>query len=86
MQPSYEISKVVVVDPSADVLYGPNPVQKTGTVTVPKQLLDEIGVAPGERVHWLLNPDIPGTLLLIPASVVARVTPGLVDLLRNSSR
>ena len=85
MQPSYEISKVVVVDPSVDVLYGPNPVQKTGTVTVPKPLLDEIGVAPGEKVHWLLNPDIPGTLILIPAGMVARVTPGLVELLRDAS-
>jgi len=86
MQPSYEISKVMVVDPSIDVLYGPNPVQKTGTVTVPKPLLAEIGVEPGEKVHWFLNPDIPGTLVLVPASVVARVTPGLVDLLRQASR
>lgn len=85
MQPSYEISKVVAVDPSVDVLYGPNPVQKTGTVTVPKPLLEEIGVAPGEKVHWLLNQDIPGTLILIPASLVARVTPGLGDLLRDAS-
>lgn len=76
----------MLVDPSVDVLYGPNPVQKTGTVTVPKPLLDEIGLAPGEKVHWLLNPDIPGTLLLIPASLVARTTPGLVDMLRSSSR
>lgn len=74
------------MDPSVDVLYGPVPVQKTGTVTVPKPLLDEIGVAPGEKVHWLLNPDIPGTLILIPAGMVARVTPGLVELLRDTSR
>lgn len=73
------------MDAATDVLYGPNPVQKTGTVTVPKQLLREIGVEGGEdHVHWALNPDVPGTLLLIPDRLVARAMPDTLDALRRS--
>jgi hypothetical protein len=71
------------VDASADVLYGPNPLQKSGTVTVPRGLLREIGVEIGDDVHWMLNPDIPGTLVLIPAAMVSRTMPDLVKLLRQ---
>jgi hypothetical protein len=75
------------VDPSTDVLYGPNPVQKTGTVTVPRQPLREIGVEGGEdQVHWALNPDVPGTLLLIPAKLLARAMPDMLKALRKSAQ
>lgn len=74
------------MDASIDVLHGPNPVQKSGTVTVPKDLLREIGVAPGDRVHWILNPDMPGTLVLVPAAMVARAMPDLVDALKRSAK
>ncbi len=61
--------------------------QKTGTVTVPRQLLREIGVEGGEdHVHWALNPDVPGTLLLIPAKLVARAMPGTLEALRKSAQ
>lgn len=68
------------------MLYGPNPVQKTGTVTSPRELLREVGVEPGDRVHWILNPDLPGTLTLIPAATVARSMPAIVEGLRRSAR
>ena len=71
----------------ADVFYGPNPVQKTGLVTVPRPLLDEIGVTPGEaKVLWALNPDVPGTLVLIPAKLLARSMVDVYDALRRSGR
>jgi hypothetical protein len=61
------------VDPQVDVLYGPRPVQKTGNVSIPRELLAAIGVEPGvDRVHLALNPSLPGSLVLIPASQVAR--------------
>jgi hypothetical protein len=69
-----------------DTVHGPNPIQKTGTVSVPRDLLREIGIDPaegGHHAHWMLNPDIPGTLVLIPARLVARAQPGLVDALRD---
>jgi hypothetical protein len=68
-----------VVDPSIDVLYGPNPIQKTGTVTVPRDLLREIGLDQGDGVHWALNPQLPGTLLLIPSSMIARRMSSIVE-------
>ena len=74
------------MDTSADVLYGPNPVQKTGTVTVPRELLREVGLEAGGRVHWALNPDMPGTLLLIPADMMARAMPAALDALRQQGR
>jgi hypothetical protein len=73
-----------MVDPTIDVVYGPHPVQNTGTVTVPRDLLREVGVEPGnDKVHWALNPDIPGTLLLIPAKLLARTTDATLELLRQ---
>ncbi|MDQ6783014.1 MAG: hypothetical protein M3063_06160 [Actinomycetota bacterium] len=60
------------MDPAADVVYGPNPVQKSGTVTVPRDLMREVGLEHGDRVHWALNPDIPGTLVLVPSTLLAR--------------
>lgn len=74
------------MDASIDVLHGPNPIQKSGTVTVPKELLREIGVDPGDRVHWMLNADMPGTLVLVPAAMVARVMPDLVKALKRSAK
>jgi len=72
------------VDATADVFYGPNPVQKTGTVTVPRDLLREVGLEPGDRVHWALNPDMPGTLLLIPTTMLARTMPLALEAIRNA--
>jgi hypothetical protein len=47
--------------------------QKTGSVSVPRELLREIGVEIGvDSAHRTLNPDVPGTLLLIPSRLVAR--------------
>ncbi|MDA8044715.1 MAG: hypothetical protein M0Z30_05685 [Actinomycetota bacterium] len=66
------------MDPDLDVLYGPSPIQKTGTVSIPRELLRESGMDPGDRVHWALNPDLPGTLLVIPAKMVARTMPAIL--------
>lgn len=60
------------MDPGVDVLYGPNPLQKSGTVTIPRELLREVGLEFGDKVHWVLNPDIPGTLVLIPSMLLGR--------------
>lgn len=75
------------MDAALDVPHGPHRCQKNGTVTVPQRLLREVGVEPGEdEVHWMLNPDLPGTLLLVPSAMVARAVPKLVDELRRVSR
>lgn len=73
-----------MVDPNLDVLYGPHPIQaRSGTITVPRDLLREIGMEPGQRAHWALNPDIPGTLVLIPTAALARITGEVLDRLRE---
>ena len=72
-----------MVDPSLDVTYGPHRIQSVGTVSVPKELQMEVGLEPGKRVHWALNPDIPGTLILIPTASLARLTGEILDRLRQ---
>ncbi len=75
------------MDPSLEALHGPKPVQGNGTVSVPRDLLEEIGVVAGsDAVYWTLNPDIPGSLLLVPSRLVARAMPDLLDALRRASR
>jgi hypothetical protein len=73
-----------VVDPSLDVLYGPHPVgARSGTITVPRDLLHEIGMELGDKAQWALNPDIPGTLVLIPTATMARLTAEILGRLRE---
>lgn len=73
-----------MVDPNLDVFYGPHPVQaKSGTITVPRELLREIGMELGDKAQWALNPDIPGTLVFIPNSRLAQITGEILERLRQ---
>ena len=72
------------MDPEINVPYGPHRIQKISTVTVPRALLSEVGLEPGSSVHWALNPDIPGTLILIPSRQLERVMEGLIESLRGA--
>lgn len=51
-------------------IHGPHEITKSGQVSVPKDLRDEVRIGTKEQVYFALNPDQPGTLLLIPASRV----------------
>jgi bifunctional DNA-binding transcriptional regulator/antitoxin component of YhaV-PrlF toxin-antitoxin module len=66
-----------------DVPYGPHPIQKIGTVTVPKELQKAIGIEPGAQIHWFLSREIPGTLMLVPSVHLAKVTEEIHRLLRE---
>jgi hypothetical protein len=74
------------VDPAIDVFYGPNPIQKSGTVTVPRELLREVGLAVGDKVQWALNPDIQGTLILIPSNLLGRSMAAMLDVIRGNAQ
>lgn len=76
------------MDPQLDALHGPSPVQKNGLVSVPRPLLRAVGIEPtegGHMVHWMLYPEIPGTILLIPSSLVARAQDDVLDALKRAS-
>jgi hypothetical protein len=74
------------VDPQVDVLHGPRPVQKTGNVSIPRELLQAVGVEPGvDRVHFALNPHVPGTIILIPARQVARIMDTVIKALGENA-
>jgi hypothetical protein len=75
-----------LVDPALDTPYGPYVIQKIGTVSVPKELQAEVGIGPGGRVHWVMNPDMPGTLVLVPSGLMARAMPDLLERLRHVGR
>lgn len=74
------------MDPAIDVFYGPNPLQKSGTVTVPRELLREVGLEVGDKVQWALNPDIPGTLILIPSNLLGRSMEAMLDVIRGNAQ
>jgi hypothetical protein len=72
------------VDSQVDVLHGPHPFQKIGTVTIPRDLATAVGLEPGlDQVHWALNPAIPGTLLVIPAKQMARAMQAILQTLAD---
>jgi bifunctional DNA-binding transcriptional regulator/antitoxin component of YhaV-PrlF toxin-antitoxin module len=62
------------VDEEISALNGPHRVQSNGNIGIPKKLREAIGVVPGHDCHWILNPDVPGTLVLIPSKQVARAS------------
>jgi hypothetical protein len=74
------------VDPSRDTTHGPFRIQTNGTVTMPKPLMQEVGLDIGRHVHWLLNPDIPGTLVVVPDEMMARVQPDILAALRKVAK
>jgi hypothetical protein len=74
------------VDPALEAPHGPHKIQQVGTVTVPRDLMREVGLERGQSVHWLLNPDIPGTLVMVPTTMMGRVTGDIVDRLRHAGK
>lgn len=52
---------------------GPRKVLPKNQVTVPGELLEAIGVRQGERIFLMLNPDKPGTIVIIPEPLMAEI-------------
>ncbi len=76
-----------MVDPATDVFYGPHRVQSSGTISIPRELLRELRLEAGtDQAHWALNPDVPGTLVLIPDSLLTAIMANTFDLLRPRRR
>ena len=49
-------------------------------MSIPRDLLREVGLdQDGARVHWALNPALPGTLLLIPSPMVGRAMTSILE-------
>lgn len=51
--------------------HGPHVVAKNGQVVIPKAVLDEAGLAPGEAVYFVALSEPPGTLLILPTDAVS---------------
>lgn len=52
---------------------GPRKVAPKHQVSLPAEMLAEIGVAVGDSVFVAINPDRPGTLVVIPWPVMAEI-------------
>jgi bifunctional DNA-binding transcriptional regulator/antitoxin component of YhaV-PrlF toxin-antitoxin module len=60
----------VVVDTAP---HGPRKVGAKGQITLPEELLTAIGAGTGANVWVTLNPDRPGTLVIIPQALMMEV-------------
>ena len=58
------------MDPIPD---GPRKLQGKGLVTIPEHLQRAVGLQLGDDVWLVVNPDKPGTLVVIPANVMAEI-------------
>lgn len=74
------------MDASIDTPHGPRTIQKTGNVSIPKDLQAEVGIGPGKQIHWILNPDMLGTLVLVPSTMMNLAMPELMRRLREVGR
>lgn len=52
---------------------GPRKVGAKSQVSVPAELLDEIGIAVGDGLWFMVNPDRPGTLVVLPRHAMAEI-------------
>lgn len=52
---------------------GPRKIAAKNQVSIPADLLDAIGVAVGDDLFIVVNPDRPGTLVLMPRAIMAEV-------------
>jgi len=52
-------------------VHGPYEINSRGQVSVPKELRDKLNLDVGSAVYLALNPDRTGSLLLVPAELVA---------------
>lgn len=69
-----------------DIPHGPRAILAKGQVTLPKELLDKVELAVGDQVYVALNPDVAGTLVLVPALMLERVFPDVIELLRQQRK
>lgn len=52
---------------------GPRKLAPKNQVTIPAELLSEMGVEVGDDVFVALNPDRPGTVIVIPRRLMAEI-------------
>ena len=52
-----------------DIPQGPRKIGPKNQISIPAELLEGIGLAQGGEVFLAPNPDIPNTLLIIPAEL-----------------
>lgn len=55
-----------------DALSGPTPIAKNGQVTVPKQVLADLGWSAGSMVMFRISDDDPEVLTVVPVAVCLR--------------
>lgn len=53
-------------------LSGPSPIARNGQVTVPKQILRELGLGAGDLVMFRISDDDPEQLCIVPMRVAER--------------
>jgi bifunctional DNA-binding transcriptional regulator/antitoxin component of YhaV-PrlF toxin-antitoxin module len=62
-----------VVDADAFVPSGPRKIGAKNQVSIPGELLEAIGSNAGDDLFFVLNPDRPGTILILPRRLMAEV-------------
>lgn len=53
-----------------DTPYGPHKVTGNRQIAIPKDLADRLHLRRGDQVYFMHNPDLPGTLLVIPVELL----------------
>jgi hypothetical protein len=54
-----------------DTPYGPHKLTGKRQLALPKELADKLRLEVGDRIYFLENPDLPGTILVIPIELMS---------------
>jgi bifunctional DNA-binding transcriptional regulator/antitoxin component of YhaV-PrlF toxin-antitoxin module len=57
--------------------HGPVPIQRKispkSQVVIPSEILDALRLSIGDDIWWVINPDLPGTAVLMPRRLMEEV-------------
>ncbi len=52
--------------------YGPHRIGQNRQVALPAELMKAVDLQPGDAVYLQANPDVPGTVLIVPVEMATR--------------
>ena len=62
---------------------GPRSITAKNQLVLPPELLEQVGLRVGDKVHLLLNDDLPGTIIIMPVALFNQAVEAGLKLLRE---
>lgn len=65
---------------------GPRAITAKNQLVIPPELLEQVGLSIGDKVHLVLNDDLPGTIVIMPAKLFNQAVDEGLRVLRDKGK